>query len=159
MTKQQIQIGVIIFCLTVIAGVLGKQFLAKKNSKESAAAPGSPVASHVAGTKPAIEIKFELPALSREIVQRQALGVQAPWGRDPFVLKTKTTPQEAQRATPLVGVSISAIIMRGDVGMAMVNQEIVHLGDDFRGHKVVKIDRSGIVLEREGQQVIIPYAK
>ncbi len=159
MTKQQIQIGVIILCLAIIAGVLGKQFLGKKSSRDSGALPAPQAAQTAGEAKPVVEIKLDLPALSRDIVQRQVLGLQTPWGRNPFVLKSKTPAQETRHVSPLLGVTISAVIMRGDVGMAMVNQEIMHQGDNFRGFKVVKIDTSGIVLEREGQKVTIPYAK
>ena len=156
MTKEQKQIAVILAGLSLIAISVGGRLFGKK------AAPPAPAAGmQAATTGDAQAVKFELPPLAEDIVKKQRLGARRPWGRNPFAVASTAMPkmEEAPPVSSLAGLAISAIVLREGSGMAMVNDEIVRPGDTLRGYKVVKIDMSGIILEKEGEKVVIPYAK
>ena len=159
MTKQRIEIGIIVAGMILICVLLANQFLWKKK-KVSAPVVGAPVGAEVLkAAKPAGEVKLELPPLSESVVKKQKLGLQAPWGRNPFILKSKERTDQPVQESTLSGLSISAILIKGNVGTAIVNGDIVHEGEMLRGCKVVKIDRQGVTLDKGGETVVIPYGK
>ena len=59
----------------------------------------------------------------------------------------------------MAGLIVSAIVVRDGLGMAVVGEDIVKEGDKLRGYNVIKIDGSGVVLEKDGEKVVIPYVK
>ena len=159
MTKQRIEIGIIVAGMILICVLLANQFLWKKKkvSMQGAGTPGGGEVLSVA--KSAGEIKLELPPLSSDVVKKQKLGLQAPWGRNPFILKFKERNDQPAQESSLSGLGVSAIVIKDNIGTAIVNGEIVHEGETLRGCKVVKIDRQGVVLDKGGETVVIPYGK
>ena len=159
MTKQQIEITIIVVGVVLIGILLTHQFLMKKKPMSAATASVPTGAVTPGNNTPATEITFELPPLSEAVARKQKLGLQAPWGRNPFVLKSKVRTDQPQEEAPLSGLSVSAIVMKGNVGTAIVSGEIVRERDTLRGYRVVKIDTKGVVLEKGGETVVITYGK
>ncbi len=160
--KEQAQIGVIVGCLIAIGLIVGRQMTVKKTKpvKNSDTTSGVPSFAHAREQQPAEVVKFELLPLSEEIVKKQHALAQGPWGRNPFVVVSTRSPlQEGQCASPLDGLSISAVVMNGDSGMALVGDQLIKSGDTLRGYKVTKVNMNGILLEKEGAKVSIPYGK
>ncbi len=155
MSKQQIQVGVIVLGLLLIAGIMGKQFLGMRGMGEFLRTrAGDKMDS--AQNPPA---RLELPPLPEIVVKKQRMGLSVPWGRNPFVVKSKTSGAGAPDATPLSGLIVSGVVTNGDQGMAIVNGEIVREGETFKGYDVTDIDNSGVQLEKDGEKVVIPYAQ
>ncbi len=155
MSKQRMQIGVIVMGLLLIAGIVGRQFLGKQgigeflrtragDKTESAQSPPS---------------RLVLPPLPEIVVNKQRMGLSMPWGRNPFAVKSKSSGAGASDATPLSGLIVSGVVMNGDQGMAIVNGEIVREGETFKGYNVTDVDYSGVHLEKEGEKAVIPYAR
>ncbi len=160
--KEKVQIGVIVGCLITIGLIVGGQMTVKKTkqAKSSGITPGMASLAHAPEQQPSEVIKFELLPLSEEVRKKQHMLAQGPWGRNPFVVvSTKSPLEEGLPSSPLDGLSINAIVMNGDSGMALVGDHLIKTGDTLRGYKVTRVNMNGILLEKEGSKVSIPYGK
>ena len=165
MSKEQKQIAVIAVGLVFIAVLAVMQFVVKKKPKEVnySAREGDAVVTVLgAGVQTpggASAVKFDLPPLPEDIAQKQKLGAQQPWGRNPFVLNAVVMEGDPAQDNPLSGLEVTAIVLREGTGMAVVGEDIVREGDKLRGYTVIKISDQGIELEKDGKKVVMPYVK
>jgi hypothetical protein len=153
MTKAQKQLIVIGVGLCLIVGSVGLRFLSKGGTN------AKPTATPT-GTSPAL-VTLKFPELSEETLAAQRAGAARPYRRDPFKLAMRTTQDKIlatqDESDPLLGLVISAIVLREGIGMAMVNNRLIRQGDTLRGYQVVRIQRTGIVLKNNGEEVVLPY--
>ncbi len=176
MTREQKQIVVIVAGLALMAVLFTHQWIAMKKKKAKGrtqagttvqSSPGAVVpvpgvvSSPADSNSRAAAVKFDLPPLSAESAREQKMFNQKPWGRNPFALPASgdSIQKGENQPQPLSMLVISAVVMRDGTGMAVVNDEIVRPGDVLQGYKVVTITTKGIVLDKDGETVEIPYGK
>jgi hypothetical protein len=103
---------------------------------------------------------------SRSTVTAADLGLAADWGRDPFLTPRElwaianyrpyfqTTP-----STPPSGLYLSAIVMDSSGRrVAIINGDIVSVGQTFAGMQVVEMMRDAVVFEIEGNRHVVRMA-
>lgn len=165
MSKEQKQIAVITAGLLLIGVLLAAQFLVKKKNGEvnysagGGAAVVTVIGAGAAASGGGTAVRFDLPPLPEDIAQKQKLGAEQSWGRNPFVLNAVVTPGQPAQQSLLSGLEVTAIVLRDGVGMAVIGEDIVREGDKLRGYTVTKISSGGIELEKDGEKVVMPYVK
>lgn len=93
--------------------------------------------------QPAVEI----PALSDAKSKLQKERASKPWGRDPFV-RVKTLEAGSRTSSlELKGISIG----QDKKGFALINQDIVRVGDKIEGCEVLAIEKNRVLLQKNGQ--------
>jgi len=66
------------------------------------------------------------------------------WGADPFVRDWVTVNE-------LANLKLKAVTLGGDKPYALVNDQILQVGDEIGGKKVVKIESDNVTLEQGGR--------
>jgi hypothetical protein len=106
------------------------------------AAPASAAGASV--TADAAESRARLSTGLSEVNLEAFDRLQVPrWGRDPFATPTK---QEAMAGT----LSLTAILYHQSSSVAVLNGQVVRVGDEVDGRQVVSIDRDHVMV-REGK--------
>ena len=78
------------------------------------------------------------------------------WGRDPFRdLSIRTERVYRVPQTEEVSLNLSAISIADGGSVAMINNQIVTVGDDIEGYTVKEIEPKQVLLEKNGQTKII----
>lgn len=108
---------------------------------------GSGTAYAVEAPGPADAGSHERMSAGLSEVNLQALEqLQSPrWGRDPFALPSK---QEQMAGT----LSLTAILYHQSSAVAVLNGQVVRVGDEVDGRQVVAIGRDHVIL-REGRAI------
>ncbi|MDD5654841.1 MAG: hypothetical protein PHR91_04280, partial [Candidatus Omnitrophica bacterium] len=89
----------------------------------------------------------EAAALSEAKAKLQKEYAAKPWGRDPF-LRVKTVEAGSRTSSlELKGISIGS----DKKGFALINQEIVRVGDKIEGCEVLNIEKNRVLLQKGGQ--------
>ncbi len=120
----------------------------KTVSKEVAPAPGKVVAP--AGRKK----EEHLPPLDRVVRQRQEEIVRRPWGRDPFNT-APISPEEVNRSSNWRAFHLTGIIPSSEGGVAILDGEVIGVGEEHRGYSLIKVEDRRITLEKSGKKFII----
>ena len=103
---------------------------------------------------------------TRSTVTASDLGFAADWGRDPFL-----TPRElwaianyrpyylTEPSTPPSGLYVSAIVMDSSGRrVAIINGDIVSVGQTYAGMEVVEMMRDAVVFRIEGNRHVVRMA-
>jgi hypothetical protein len=89
----------------------------------------------------------EIPVLGEAKSKLQKERASKPWGRDPFV-RVKTLEAGSRTSSlELKGISIG----QDKKGFALINQEIVRVGDKIEGCEVLSIEKNRVLLQKGGQ--------
>lgn len=73
-----------------------------------------------------------------------------------YIFKLKgEKPKEGYRQIPMPGLDIQGLIWDSDKPQAIINNKVVKMGDYIEGVKVVNIRKDGVVVEYEGEEVLI----
>lgn len=69
------------------------------------------------------------------------------WGRDPFLLDTSNVKEHGMEDLVLNG-----IVSDRDNPYAIINNDVVKLGDKVNGMTIIEINEKNVVLEQDGQK-------
>ena len=142
---KKVEIITTVLLVGILAAVLVQNvFMRRKSPKKAPSAVVTPAAMQgngapgdAAGARALPEVKMKL---QKERAEKQ-------WGRDPFQ-RTRTAEFGYRTSSlELKGISIGA---KGE-GYALINQEIVKVGDTVEGCEVISIERNRVLLQKGGQ--------
>lgn len=88
----------------------------------------------------------------RRIEEAQKKKMALPWKRDPFIPREKFKKRGANIGR---GLKLSGILWDETSPAVIINDEIVGIGDEIDGKKIIRIDRDRVVLEVEGEEYIL----
>jgi len=145
-----------IVATVALVAVLGAVVMMNLGKKGPRSAKG-PVRSSESATTLALPSNMSVPgeqsqsqeaaALSEAKAKLQKEYAAKPWGRDPF-LRVKTVEAGSRTSSlELKGISIGS----DKKGFALINQEIVRVGDKIEGCEVLNIEKSRVLLQKGGQ--------
>lgn len=133
--KQKIEVTVtligVVFLIFLIIGNVQKA----RNKKLSIMRAGETVAS-----------SMSVP-ISLEMTEVEESAVKEDWGRDPFSFATSS-----DSGPGLEGLILNGIMWDAEAPYAIVNSDVVKVGDKLRGMKVTAITENSVVLEYEGKK-------
>lgn len=76
------------------------------------------------------------------------------WGRDPFIL------YQYKSARTEEGLLLTAVIWDEEKPLAVINDEVVGIGQEIGGYRVIKINKNSAVLQKEeGQKITLELYK
>ncbi|MEO0097103.1 MAG: hypothetical protein ABIK78_03290 [candidate division WOR-3 bacterium] len=104
-------------------------------------------------------VKKETLALAKPSVKKETLGLKPlsaqeiqedteKWGEDPFV-------RDFSYLAEMKSLIVSAITLSENEAYAIINNQIVHVGDLVDGKKVVAIERDRVIVEKGGKRFTI----
>ncbi|MBU1147881.1 MAG: hypothetical protein KKD11_05950 [Candidatus Omnitrophica bacterium] len=123
-------IGVIFLIFLVLGNV--QKIQAKKRSM---AKSGAAITSSMSAP-----ISFEAPEIEESTIKEG-------WGRDPFSLGANT-PEDIG----FEGLAVNGIMWDEDNPLAIINDDVVKVGDMLGGLKVVEITKTSVVMEQNGER-------
>lgn len=93
-----------------------------------------------------------------ETAEHEVYKLPAPrkltWGRDPFVLRPKKFKEKEDR-----GFLLTAIIWDEEEPHAIINNEVVVVGQVIEGYRVIKITKDSAVLKKGDSELAIELYK
>jgi len=130
--------------------------LAKEMKKETLAVLPQ---KEISETKVIQPIKKESLAIEKPVVKKETLKLTIvkpkevevdteTWGEDPFV-------REFSYVSEMKSLIVSAITISENEAYAIVNNQIVHVGDMIDGKKVIAIEKDKLIVEKGGKRFTI----
>jgi hypothetical protein len=95
-----------------------------------------------------------LPSLDQAARGRQKEIARQPWGRDPFN-PAPVSEEEVNRSSNWRAFQLSGIIPSPEGGVAILDGEVIEVGEDHRGYRLIKVEDSRITIEKDRKQFII----
>jgi type II secretory pathway component PulC len=89
----------------------------------------------------------EMPVLNDTKAKLQKEHAAKAWGRDPFVRTKALEAGYRTSSLELKGISIGT----DKRGFALINQDIVRVGDKIEGCEVLSIEKNRVLLQKNGQ--------
>lgn len=145
MKKEQKQVIAIAVLFTIAGLLFIKTFFFKKPLGEKAG-PEIPGEVTTAGKQEEKKDFFVLEEALKKTRQKLV------WERDPF----EFPPKELERSE---GLNLTGVIYDGESPVAVINDVIVHEGDEIEGVKVIKIEQNSVVLEKDGKPFTLELLK
>uniref|UniRef100_A0A7V3ZV91 Uncharacterized protein n=1 Tax=candidate division WOR-3 bacterium TaxID=2052148 RepID=A0A7V3ZV91_UNCW3 len=113
----------------------------------------------ISKTKVIQPIKKESLAIEKPVVKEETLKLTIvkpkeveldteTWGEDPFV-------REFSYVSEMKSLIVSAITISENEAYAIVNNQIVHVGDIIDGKKVIAIEKDRLIVEKGGKRFTI----
>lgn len=107
----------------------------------------------------ALPVKKETLTLAKPLVKKETLELKSVttqevkvdtevWGEDPFV-------RDFSYLAEMKSLIVSAITISENEAYAIINNQIVHVGDIIDGKKVVAIERDRVIVEKGGKRFTI----
>ncbi len=150
MAKEKMQLGVIIFGITVLIFMLAGNFTRKKTVK--------PVKINLA-QPPVITVDSEngnsnLAEDVANILEIQKKRAEGDWGRDPFSSGSYDSG-EFNSEFKLQGISFR----KDKVGFVFINNEILKKGDLINGYEVGEILKDKVLLKKGSQSFYLVFSE
>lgn len=102
-------------------------------------------------TKPASEVAPNTTLeLSMAASLKASLGDKVKWGRDPFLLDASKAKERGME-----DLTLSGIVAGEQIPYAVINNEVVKLGDKVGVMTVIEINEDNVVLDENGQRHIL----
>ena len=135
MTRSQQQGIIFVALLGVLVVVYARAFRRASHAQPSdptaEVPPPAPAASSQGA--PAALLAPEVPA-QREAQRERA--AQLAWGRDPFM--------RGARAGQASGLTLSGVLWDPNQPMAIINGQMVHVGDELEGYRILEITQDRV---------------
>lgn len=120
----------------VIAGANAVKAVKKKGLKQTPI-----VAASTAG------VNSTISAISRQEKEEASGGKPLKWGRDPFSGRVYAGGQEEG------GLNLVGIMFDKNNPAAIINDEIVEVGDKVNGNKIIEITKDRVILNDGGRNI------
>jgi hypothetical protein len=163
MEKKKKQITLIIVLIPLMAflvynnlivGPKKKKAQARARRAETKTQISQPAPVAAARKKQVAETKSELPPVDKKLVQIQNTVAEGEWGRDPF--NPAPTPEIKDAGTwDLQNFRLSGVIPGPTGGAAIINGEVVGVGEYYRGFRLTRVKNLEITLEKDGNSYIL----
>lgn len=85
---------------------------------------------------------------TKQIVVSEVVEDTEKWGEDPFV-------RDFSYIAEMKSLIVSAITISENEAYAIINNQIVHVGDIIEGKKVIAIERDRVIVEKGGKRFTI----
>lgn len=106
-----------------------------------------------------LPVKKETVTLAKPLEKKETLGLKPittqeviedteKWGEDPFV-------RDFSYLAEMKSLVVSAITISENEAYAIINNQIVHVGDILDGKKVVAIEKDRVIVEKGGKRFTI----
>ena len=148
--KQLVLVGVLLAVFLLLLAYNLKRSSAMKARRQQAVSavpvPATPL--HVTGNAPPPPPSSETEAVTLAALKEKAKGLK--WGRDPFILNLGE-----QEGLPTLQLKVTGIIYDAEypeATYAIINEEVVRIGDDIRGIKVIDIQADAVRLKKFNQE-------
>lgn len=80
------------------------------------------------------------------------------WGRDPFFVVEKRTVRAARKVSKKPDLILQAISYQGSNTVALINDNIVQVGEMVAGYRVLKIDKNKVTLKNDSETKVLTLA-
>lgn len=77
------------------------------------------------------------------------------WGSDPFYRPYSETENTPQPDRPISGWTLNGVIINDRTTVAVINKNVVRIGDKIGGARVVDIQKDKVMLEQDGSEFAI----
>ena len=158
MDKKKKELILIAAMVPVLAFVIYTNFISpseeegkpsgKAVSREVSPAPAQ--VAHPTGKK----TERHLLSLDKDVRRRQEEIARQDWGRDPFN-PAPISPEEINRSSNWRVFQLSGIIPSPEGGVAILDGEVIGVGEEHRGYRLIMVEVSRIILEKNGKEFII----
>lgn len=151
--KEKIKLYLVLALAVVFAVVAYFRFAGPKSGE---GAPGPPVTSRTGVSVPEIDIQTERPALpfdknSLQFLEQITRNIFKPGqGIDlqSMVFKKDTQARDKPEKPDLEGLNLEATIL-GQRKLAIINGQIIPLGDSLDGHRLVAIEKDSVLFQTD----------
>ena len=151
--KEQKELAITIGLVLVFAIVLATSLKPKKKRRHRPAKAQAPAATNAATALPPPPLatassKRALRANS-DVLEKQKARLKLDWGRDPFFSSYSSVSLKGGNLS-LKGISFSQ-----NKPAALINTEVVFVGDKIGKAKVIDIEKDKVLLEESGRKFIL----
>ncbi len=84
---------------------------------------------------------------------------EQPWGRDPFKIAEGRLPESQKGPDHFSNFHITGLVWGPQGYQALINDQVVRVGDVVDGARIVSITKYGVELAKDGQTRFIPLVK
>ena len=145
-------LGIAVAVLALYTFAFRRQPALKDVSAAATAATGARAKAKAAQPAPAAKAARPAPmAMDTAVKPAEATGALTPqvlppetWDGDPFV-------RDWVMVNELANLKLKAITLGGDHPYALINDQILQIGDEISGKKVVNIESDNVTLEQGGR--------
>jgi len=160
--RTQILLGVTILAAVIL---VFDQMSGRKAPRSSPKAPDAPAVASVPGPNPS-PTPSAVPAAPAAVPTAAAPRLapppppDQPWGkRDPFEIEAKRLPRGPKGADQFSGYKLTGIVWGSHGYQALINDRVVRVGDQVDGARIVKITKTGVEVEKNGEARFLPLVE
>ena len=161
--RTQILLGVTILAAVIL---VFDQMSGRKAPRSAGKAPDAPAVASVPGPNPP-PTPSAVPAAPAAVPTATAAPHLAPppppdqpWGkRDPFEIEAKRLPRGPKGADQFSGYKLTGIVWGSHGYQALINDRVVRVGDQVDGARIVKITKTGVEVEKNGEARFLPLVE
>lgn len=171
MKQQMNRRAKILLGVTILAAVIlvFDQMSGRKAPRSAAKTPDAPAVASVPAGPPAPSAPSapSAPAASAAVPTAAAAPRLAPppppnqpWGkRDPFEIEAKRLPRGPQGTDPFSRYKLTGIVWGSHGYQALINDRVVRVGDQVDGARIVRITKTGVEVEKDGEARFLPLVE
>lgn len=95
-------------------------------------------------------------AVQTQVIQPKGITkYDKDWGEDPFFIKSAVKKQKTAKSTPQIRLTLSAISFGGGKPVAMINNEILGVGEQIEGYRIKSIEQTRVTLVKGTEQRVL----
>ena len=167
MKQQMNRRAKILLAVTILAAVIlvFDQMSGRKAPRSSPKAPDAPAVASVPGPNPP-PTPSAVPAAPAAVPTAAAPRLapppppDQPWGkRDPFEIEAKRLPRGPKGADQFSGYKLTGIVWGSHGYQALINDRVVRVGDQVDGARIVRITKTGVEVEKNGEARFLPLVE
>ena len=118
------------------------------------------LSQQVSGPSAKTEINTEIERAirdSQELIEYRAQDLRDPFG---YLISFEEEAEEEgpldfEEGVEVPTLSVEGMIWGGKIPLAIINEQVVGVGDTIEGFKVLKIEKQGVTLLRKGKAYIV----
>ncbi|MGH7405271.1 MAG: hypothetical protein ACREJA_05280 [Candidatus Methylomirabilales bacterium] len=163
--RSKILLGVTIFAAVIL---VFDQMSGRKAPRSAGKALDAPAVASVpaAPTAPSALTAPPVPAAPATVPTAAAPRLASPpppdqpWGkRDPFEIEAKRLPRGPKGADQFSGYKLTGIVWGSHGYQALINDRVVRVGDQVDGARIVRITKTGVEVEKNGEARFLPLVE
>ena len=167
MKQQMNRRAKILLAVTIFAAVIlvFDQMSGRKAPRSAGKAPDAPAVASVPSA-PTAPSAPTVPAAPAAVATAAAPRLapppppDQPWGkRDPFEIEAKRLPRGPKGADQFSGYKLTGIVWGSHGYQALINDRVVRVGDQVDGARIVKITKTGVEVEKNGEARFLPLVE
>lgn len=148
-SREKLYLG--IFAVTLVWGVW--------NFKDSLFGESAKDESTPAATPQPVVAEATPADIQRALLVPDFAYTPPEWNRDPFHRKWRNAPTKIMQRViddeEIIDLKLTAVVIRPDIRYAVINGQILKVGQFIEGRKVVRIENSKVLLVNKGTEVTL----